>query len=289
MSKTRSLIARVRARLALATAVEDLEVGAAAGAAAALLVLAAERIGLVALNPWWAAAAGAGVALAVPAVGLALRRRDERAIAAAADERLGLRERVSTALWWQRQGAAAGADLGGFGPLVVADAETAAARVAGSDLARAFRPRLLRRPLVVAAGLVAACGALLIVPATVQAVTETDADRVARLADANRIAEVARKLREEAKRVEEAARERKETNLEHAAREVTKRTEPLVRAAPQRSDALKEMTALADMLREQARKAAGMRETADMKELGQADRALERASREPVSSLCRRT
>src|SRR5258706_8071084 len=101
MSTTRNLIGRVRARMALVAAVEDLERGAAWGAATAFVVTAAERLRLVDGPPTWALAAGAVMLAAFPVTGALLRRRDDDAVAAAADERLDLRERISTALWWQ--------------------------------------------------------------------------------------------------------------------------------------------------------------------------------------------
>src|SRR5262245_2799147 len=102
MTSTRSLISRVSRRMTLVAAVEDLERGAGWGAGVAVALVAAQRFQLVLGEAWLPWAAGAAVALAFPLVGALARRRDERAVASVADEKLGLRERLSTALWVQR-------------------------------------------------------------------------------------------------------------------------------------------------------------------------------------------
>lgn len=273
MSTTRSLIARVRTRMTLVAAVEDLERGAAWGAGVALAATLADRLGWIAAGPWSAAAAGAAVAIAFPLAGAVLGRRDARAVAAAADERLGLRERLSTALWIERSHPD---EAAAFAPLVVADAESVAARIGGAELGRAFRPRLLRRPLVLSAALAAACAAVLLVGPSAEAVVETDAQRVTRLADADRIAEVARKLREEAKRVGEEAKKHEEGELAKLTAEVHRQLEPMTRApSPSREDAMRQLNALADLAREQARRSAGMKDPVDAQEAAKADKALE--------------
>src|SRR5687767_10711947 len=160
MSTTRSLIARVRTRWALVAAIEDLERGAVWGAGAAAAALAFTRWGVDGVSPWWALAVGGGVALAIPLAKLILHRHDDRSLAAAADERLGLSERLSTALWFQKTNAGEAHD---FGPLVVADAESAAARVRPEAIAKAFRPRLLRRPLIAAGALASVCAGILLI------------------------------------------------------------------------------------------------------------------------------
>ncbi len=273
MSTTRRLIARVRTRMTLVAAVEDLELGLAWGAGAALLWLGATRMGSIAADPWWAATAGAAVAVGFPLAGALLGRKDERRVAAAADERLGLCERLSTSLWIQRSHPGEAAT---FAPLVVADAEAAAARIGGAELGRAFRPRLRRRPLVVSGVLAAASLALLFVGPSAEAVVETEAERVVRLADADRIAEVTRKLREEAKRVGEEAAKKDEGELAKLTAEIRQKLEPMTRSpTPAREDAMRQLNALADLAREQARRAAGMKEPVDAQEATKADKALE--------------
>src|SRR5438874_355229 len=74
------------------------------------------------------------------------------------------------------------------------------------------------------------------------AVVETEAERVRRLADANRIAEVARKIAAEAKRVEEAAQEKKENELAKVADAVKKNVEQMTRQPPPpREEALRKL------------------------------------------------
>jgi hypothetical protein len=273
MSTTKSLLARVRTRMALAAAVESLERGAAWGAGTALAALVCDRIGWTALGAPAAAAAGCAVALAFPAASLVLARRDDRSVAAAADERLGLAERLSTALWCQQTNPAEAAL---FAPLVVADAESAAARVRGDALGKAFRPRTLRRSMIVAAVLVAAAGAVLWSGRPGEPIAETEAERIARLADADRLAEVARKIQAATKRVEAAATEHKESELAKVAAEIQRKIEPLTRApSPPHEAALRQLNALADLAREQARRAAGMQEPLGAEEASEQDKALE--------------
>ena len=274
MNPTRSLISRVRTRRALVAALEDLQRGAAYGAGAAAACLLAGRLHLVEMNSWWAAAVGGAVAAAVPLLHAVTRRHDDAALAALADERLGLRERLSTSLWWERTKLPETAD---FGPLVTQDAEAAAARIPREAVTRAFRPRLLRRPLVAAGVLVAAGAALVLFAGSpAEAIVETETEKVARLADANRLAEVARKIQEAAKRVEEAAAQKKETELAKVAAEVRRQSEPLTRApSPPREEALRKLNELADLAKEQARRSAGMRESVDPQELQQSDKELD--------------
>jgi hypothetical protein len=259
--------------MALAAAVEDLERGAPWGAAVALAAFVADRAGWTALGPLAAASAGAVVAAAFPLAKLVLSRRDDRSVAAAADERLGLAERLSTALWCQETRPA---EAAAFAPLVVADAEAAAARVGGDALGRAFRPRTLRRPLLVAGALVVASLVVLSSGRPGEPLVETEAQRVARLADADRLAEVARKIQEATKRVEKAAAEKKEPELAQTAAQIRAKVEPMTRApSPPRDEAMRQLNSLADVAREQARRAAGMKEPVDGKEAADEDKALE--------------
>jgi len=273
MSTTKSLIGRVRTRMALAAAVESLERGAAWGAGAALAALVCDRIGWTALGAPGAATAGCAVALAFPLATLLLARRDDRSVAAAADERLGLAERLSTALWCQETHPAEAAV---FAPLVVADAEAVAAGVRGEVIGKAFRPRALPRSMIVAGVLAAAAVAVLLSGRPGEPIVETETERIARLADADRLAEVARKIQAATKRVEAAATERKESELAKVAAEIHRKVEPLTRSpAPPHEAALRQMNALADVAREQARRVAGMKDALDAKEAAEEDKALE--------------
>src|SRR5262245_33458896 len=98
MSNTRSLLVRVRSRLALAAALENAQRGLAWGAGTALVALAADRLGWIGPGPALCALGGLMIVLAFAGTGLLATRRGDAATAAAADERLGLKERVSTAL-----------------------------------------------------------------------------------------------------------------------------------------------------------------------------------------------
>jgi hypothetical protein len=198
-------------------------------------------------------------------------RRDDASTAAAADERLGLAERISTSLWLER---AHPAEAASMAPLVAADAESAAARVSPSALSAAFRPRLMRRPLAAAGVLVALFGATLLLGGPAAAIVETEAEKATRLADANRLAEVTVKVRAKVKKVQEAAAAKKLTELGTLAGEMHRRAEPLTRApAPPRAEALKQLNSLADLAAEQARRAAGIKDKGSL-EASQADKAL---------------
>ncbi len=270
------LLGKVRRRMTLRAAVEECQVGAAAGALVAFAVLGLARLGVEEIDPLWALPSGVAVALGWVAVRLVLRRPAARRVAAVADERLGLAERLSTALWVE---SAAPAEAAVLGALVAQDAAQAAAAVSRQTISRAFRPQLRPRPLAVFGAGVALCAGLLLWQPVAEAV-ETESQRAARLADENRIADVARRLREAAKRVEEAARERKEETLERTAAEVKKRTDEMVRKPPPRETALKRLNELSDLAREAARKTAGMREAADAQEATQEDRELQELLRD---------
>lgn len=282
MSNTRKLLVRVRSRLALVGALENAQRGIAWGAGTALVAYAADRLGWIAPGPALCALAGLMVVIAFAGTGLFAARRNDAAAAAAADERLGLAERVSTALWIER---AHPSEAASMAPLVAADAESAAARVSSSALSSAFRPRLMRRPLMAAGVLVALFVATaLFVGGPAAAIVETEAEHAARLADANRLAEVTAKVRAELKRVEEEAKKKKETELATLSGEIHRRAEPLTRApAPPRAEALKQLNSLADLAAEQARRAAGMKDQGQL-EVSKADKALEELLSEMTKS-----
>lgn len=269
MTNTASLLRRVRSRIAATTAVEDLQVGAAFGGAAALAVLVAGRLRWIDGDMAWPAATAVGVAVLFPLAGLLVRRTDARVIAARADEKLGLRERLSTSLWLG--GTPTAEPLGG---LVVADADAAAAAVASADIARAFRPRLLRRPLVAAGVAALGCAGLLLWQPVAQAV-ESPQQKAARLAEQNRAAEVAKKLEEAAKKVEEAATERKEETLAKVALEIKRAAQEMQRDPPQREAALTKLNKLADKTQAEARRKAGMKEALSAPETSAQDKQLE--------------
>lgn len=273
MSSSGTLIRRVRARLALVGAVEDLQRGLAWGAGTTLVALAARRLGWIEADASLCALGGASVAAIFTLLGVLRGRGSDLALASEADVRLGLRERLSTALWWQRSADPA---AGAMGDLVVQDAETAAARVSGDAVRRAIRPRLRPRMLGAAVLFAAAGTGLVLWAGDAEAVVETDAERIARLADANRLAEVARKLRAETARVRDEAKKVAAEELAKVADQIHKKLEPLTRApAPRREEALKQLNALADLAREQARRQAAMQAADRSEEASQEDRALE--------------
>ncbi len=253
MSRTSGLLSRVRARLALAGALEDLQHGAAAGGILLALGVGARALGWIQVDVPTAALAAGAVCLAVPLGGVLFRRWDKQRLAAEADRRLGLAERVSTSLWAQ----SAQESAGPLGYLVVADAEERAANVTPALIRAAIRPRVLRRPLVIAgAGALLALGLLFIEPLT--AAAESPAQTKARLDDENRIAEVARRMAKAAERVADAAKERKEVDLEKVAKEIERATKRLAVQPPPRPVALQKMNELADLAKAAARRRAGM-------------------------------
>jgi hypothetical protein len=273
MSNTRRLLVRVRSRLAFAAALENAQRGVAWGAGTALVALAADRLGWIAPGPALCALAGLMVCIAFAGTGLLAVRRDDASAAAAADERLGLAERVSTALWIER---AHPGEAASMAPLVAADAESVSARVSASALSAAFRPRLMRRPLAVAGLLALLFAATTFLGGPAAAVVETETERTSRLAEANRLAEVTVKVRAELKRVQEEAAKHKQQELAALSADMHRRAEPLTRApAPPRADALKQLNSLADLAAEQARRSAGMKDKGSM-ESSQADKALEK-------------
>lgn len=267
MTRTSGLLAHVRFRWRFASFLEDLQTGLAVGGVAALAVLLARRVALPDLDPWLAAQAAAVGLFGVVLVGFLRRGATDRELAAVADDRLGLRERISTSLWCRS------APDEPLGALVVADAEDAAGRVPASAVGRAFRPRLLPRPLVAAGTALAGVAALLLWQPAAEAL-ETPEQRAARLADQNRVAEVARAIRDAAKRVEEAAGERKEAELRTAAGEIRRRADEMRKEPPPRETALQQLNAMADVARDAARKRAGMKEPASTPEATAQDKAL---------------
>lgn len=266
MTPTKNLLARVRLRRRLVALADDVQTGLAAGASAALLVIVLRRFAAPSIDPAWAAIAGGAAVAGIAVAGVIRRRMTDAELAAAADAGLGLRERISTALWCRTADEPLGA-------LVADDAEAAAARVRPADLRSAFRPELRRRPLAVAAAALAVTALVAVWQPGAEAV-ESPERRAVRLADENRIAEVARKVRDAARRVEETAGERREAHLQIAAAEVLRRSDDMMRDPPAREAALEQWSALAEGVREQARKRIGMREPSSAPEAAQQDRAL---------------
>ena len=268
MPETDGLLTRVRARLAVASALEDVQRGAAASAVAVALLFAVRAIG------WWrpdlaiVALAALGILLLFPLVGILVRRYDRGALAARADRALGLAERVSTSVWVERSGGESP-----LAPLVVEDASRKASGVSGQALRDAFRPRLLRRDLTTAAVALIAAGALYFVQPPVTA-GETPVEKAARLADEDRIADVARRMAEAAKRVKEAAKDQNKVDLEKVANEMQRQAEVMARTPPRREVALRKLNELSDLARDAARRRAGLSKPTSDPEAAKTNKAL---------------
>jgi DNA segregation ATPase FtsK/SpoIIIE-like protein len=266
MSATRSLLRQVRLRLVVRSAVEDAQLGAAVGGAVALSTLAVQRFLAPGIDPLWTACAGLAAGAAVPVAGYFLRRRSEAAVAAAADAGLGLRERISTAMW------CASAPAGGLAALVPADADAAAARVPASAVGAAFRPSVRRRPLAAAAVAFAGIAGLLLWQPSADATVETASEKAQRLADQNRVAEVAKKLREYAKQIEDHAKEKKRPDVEATAKAVKLQAERMQREPPTREVALQDIAKMADQVQEAMKQRAAMQSPDTAKEKAEQDK-----------------
>jgi hypothetical protein len=274
MHDTDGLLTRVRARLALAGALEDLQRGAAAGGVLIALGIAFRFAGI------WITAlfrpetlhilvAGFAVTLIVPLGGVLMRRYDRRALAARADLALGLQERVSTSVWAEKDARHAGPLAG----LVVEDAAASASQVTSDALRRAFRPRLLRRDLATAGVALSVAFGLYLFQPPIQA-GETEAEKISRLRDADRVADVSRRMAEQAKNVKEAAKARNEVDLDRVAQEIAKQTEAMARTPPRREAALRKLNELSDLARDAARKRAGLAKPATAPEAARTSREL---------------
>jgi len=269
LQDTNGLLTRVRSRLAWAGVLEDLQRGAAGGAIL-LAVGAALRV-----TGWWrpevihVVVAAFAATLVVPLVGIVMRRYDRRALAARADRALGLQERVSTSVWAQNEARTAGP----LAPLVVEDAAARASSVTGTALRDAFRPRVLRRHLSTATVALVVAGGLYLIQPPIKA-GETPAEKVARLADEDRIADVARRMAEAAKRVKEAAKDRDEVDLQRIAQQIQRQSEALARTPPKRQAALRKLNELSDLARDAARRRAGLQKPASAPEAAKTNRQL---------------
>jgi len=273
-----SRLASLRGRRAASRAVEDLQAGLAAGALLALLLGLARWGNLLPVGPGAAAAAALCVALLFPAVGVLLRRTSARRVANLVDERLGLAERVSTAL-----SLGTGESAAPFlGALVLEDASRSLDAVPAPALRRAFRPRLAPKPLWAGAG-----AALLAVAAFQADPVQRTEEKPKDLAAANRdkeekkdAAKAARKLLEEARKVEDTA-DPKHAALKAVAAEMRRQSEELLRKNPPKPEAMAAFQRMGEMARERQELLAGLDPKAlkEMKasgEMGKMDPALEK-------------
>ena len=274
-----TLLRRVRARLAFVGALENAQRGLVAACAFVLVAFVVRRVfpsTADTLDGTLIGAVALAVLLAFPLVGLVVRRNDRRRVAAVADERFGLAERVSTALYLDRreEGDRTGAAAPAMGRLVRDDAAARAGAVRAATVRTRIRPVFDRRATWASAALCACCVAVVLAGPGTASVLETDEQRTARLADENRIADVARRMAEAAERVQRAAEERKESELAQAARRIAQETRKMSVSPPRREQALENLNKLSDEARRIARKRAGMAKAPDAREAREGSKAL---------------
>jgi len=226
-------------RLALRSVVELAQGTLWLAALGALLVQLAGRLLPIARLAWWTLAPLGGWALAIAAASV-LRRRPPMLVARRLDAELGLKERIATALFLERQEAAADR-------LAALQREDAFAALASLDPGRTFAVRWARRRLLLAGVLAAAALALVFLPNPMRAVleqraavaraAEQEAEAIERLRDEiaaqdqlpeadreellRRLAELAQQLRANAGRQEEAL-----ANLSRVEQQLQERLDP---------------------------------------------------------------
>jgi len=270
MSKTHKLLTRVRVRLVLAGAMDDLQRGLAIGGVACLAAFGARALGLVSFDSLIGALGGGMVALTAPLVGLFVRRLSEQRVATEADRGLGLEERVSTALWCENS------EVGQIDPmehLVRSDADRTAGAVGADQIRRAFRFRFHRRP--VAIGAVAALGCLAVsFYQPLAEATETPKEREARLVQENLNARVARQLKKAAEQMEKAAKERKLPALQASAAKLRREAVAALQKPPSRTQMLSKLNDLRDQVKAAQRKAAGLDKNLEPMQASKADKQL---------------
>jgi len=247
-------LAPLRGRLALSRAAEDLQRGLPWGAGAAAALGLVHWLDLAAPGAGLAASVGAVVALAFPAAGAVIRRTSSARLASLVDERLGLLERVGTALALEA-GEAPPTPLAG---LVLDDARSSLDRVPSGLLRRAFRPALLVRPLAFAGA--AALAAILLFRAEPMKPAEKPKDPIVAYREAQErkeAAKAARRVLEAAKSVEEDA-DPKQAALRAIAAELRRRSDDLLRTPPPQAEAVAEFRKMGELVRERMEALAGV-------------------------------
>ena len=249
-------VAGLRGRIVASRVLEDLQPGLAAGAGAALLLGLLRWVDWVPATPGLATSVGVSVALCFPLAGLLLRRLSDARVAAMVDERLGLAERVATALSLER-GATAATPLA---PLVSEDAVRSLAAAPPGSLRRAFLPRTDWRPLAGAAAALLAA-ALLFRAEPIKAEAERKpTDLAAAYRDKKEREEAqkaARRVMEEARTVEEQAT-RQQVQLKALAAEIRRQSEELLRQNPAPAKAMAGLQKMGEVARERAELLAGV-------------------------------
>ena len=248
-------LAPLRGRLALARAAEDLQRGLPFGAGAAAAIGLVHWLDLAAPGVGFAVSAGAVIALAFPAIGAVIRRTSAARLASLVDERLGLAERVGTALALER-GEAPPTPLAG---LVGEDARSSLDRVDSARLRGAFKPALLRRPAAIAG--VAALAAVLLLRAQPLRPSEKPKDPIVAARekrDKEDAAKAARRVLEAAKTVEEDA-DPKQAALRAVAAELRRRSDDMLRTPPPQAEAVAEFRKMGELVRERMEALAGVK------------------------------
>jgi hypothetical protein len=248
-------LASLRGRLAGSRALEDVQWGLAAGTALAAVLGLLRFLNLIPVSPFLALSVGLCVALAFPAAGVLLRRTSSRRVATFVDERLGLAERVATALALET-GEIAETPLA---PLVEEDALRVLDRAPAASLRRAFRPRVFRRPVAAAvAAALLAVGLFHSDPIEAAAAKPRDPAAAYREAkEKEEAARAARRILEEAKAVEENADPR-QVALRQVAAEMRRQAEEMLRQSPPKAEAMARFQKMSEMVRERADLMAGV-------------------------------
>jgi hypothetical protein len=280
MSDTRRLLARVRGRMALGSALEDLQLGLAVGAVAAFIAFGLRALAVLETDPALIALGALALAAVAPLIGMMSRHRPAARVASDADRALGLEERLSTALWCEKSDEAAGDPLGG---LVQTDANETAATVTSAAVRDAFRPRLRQRPMIVAGIALAAC-ALVSLYQPIAEATETTADKKAREHREDLNARIARKLKEAAERVEAAAKERKLATVQKTAQHLRREAQAMSAKPLDRQKMLTKLNDLRDHVKAEARKAAGLDKDLETAKATEADKALSKLLRDMAAA-----
>lgn len=253
----RGRILGLRGRVVASRALEDLQSGLAAGAGAALLLAALRWLDLVAIAPGLAVAAGATIALSFPLAGLLLRRLSDHRVAAMVDERLGLAERVATALALEK-GSLSPTPLA---PLVSEDAVRSLERAPRDALRRAFLPRARWRHLGVAgAALALAVAGFRAEPLRAEPETKPKdlAAAYKQQKEKEEAAKAARRVMEEARKVEEDATAKQQASLRALAAEIRRQSEEMLRQNPRPEKAMAGFQKMGEVARERMEMLAGV-------------------------------
>ncbi len=250
-------VAGVRGRIVAGRALEDLQAGLAAGAGTALLLGCLRWLDLVPASPGHALAAGTTVALLFPLAGLLLRRLSDHRVAAMVDERLGLAERVATALAIE-QGRLPPTFLA---PLVAEDAILSLSRAPAGSLRRAFFPRTRWNAICASAvflGLAAFLFQAEPLKAEAQSKPQDLATAYRQQKEKEEAQKAARRVMEEARKAEEDAAARQQAALRALAAEIRRQSEEMLRQNPAPAKAMAGFQKMGEVARERMEMVAGV-------------------------------